>query len=101
MRARYYNPADGRFLSIDIFERVPQSSITLYKYLHANGNPANMVDPSGHFSLGSLSADNAIRGILNSMHRLDKVLNILDVVMGPTGAVTEKLTNKAMEPLSL
>jgi RHS repeat-associated protein len=101
LRARYYNPANGRFLSMDSFDGLAQNPITLHKYLYGNADPVNKVDPSGYFSLGSLSAGNAVRGILAAMTRVDKVLNILDVVMDPTGAVTEKLTNKAMGALVL
>jgi RHS repeat-associated protein len=101
LRARYYNPDTGGFLSMDSFDGVPQDPVTLHKYLYANGNPVNMVDPSGYFafSLGGLSMGNTIRGILTTMNRVDKVLNILDVVTDPTGAVTDKLSNKAMGAL--
>ena len=101
LRARYYNPEKGRFLSMDNFDGLAQNPITLHKYLYGNADPVNKVDPSGHFSLGSLNAGQAVSGILNAIYRLDKVLNILDVVMDPTGAVTKKLTNKAMGALVL
>jgi RHS repeat-associated protein len=103
LRARYYNPDTGGFLSMDSFDGVPQDPVTLHKYLYANGNPVNMVDPSGYFafSLGGLSMGNTIRGILTTMNRVDKGLSILDFVTDPTGAITEKLTNKALGALVL
>jgi len=50
LRARYYNPATGRFLSRDP-EQFCNCSIrnpaSLHKYLYGNGDPANLSDPSG------------------------------------------------------
>ncbi len=99
LRARYYNPGSGRFLSMDGFDGVPQDPITLHKYLYGNADPVNMVDPSGYFSLGSFSAGNSVSSILSTMSRIDKALNFFDFVTDPMGAVTEKLTDKALGAL--
>jgi RHS repeat-associated protein len=48
LRARYYNPASGRFLSKDSFPGFVSSPITLHSYLYAGNNPVNLVDPSGN-----------------------------------------------------
>jgi RHS repeat-associated protein len=101
LRARYYNPGSGRFLSMDSFNGNAQEPITLHKYLYGNADPVNMVDPSGYFSLGSFSVGNSVSGILSTMSRVGKVLNFLDFVTNPTGAVTDKLTNKALGTLVL
>jgi RHS repeat-associated protein len=47
LRARYYNPATGRFLSRDPEDGNITDPATLHKYLYANGDPVNMVDPRG------------------------------------------------------
>jgi RHS repeat-associated protein len=58
LRARYYNPATGRFLTMDPGKegccalRPPQVGNlfdpgTLHKYLYVKGNPVNASDPSG------------------------------------------------------
>jgi RHS repeat-associated protein len=54
LRARYYNPATGRFLSRDPEDPQPFDSdgyainpISLHKYLYADGNPVNAQDPTG------------------------------------------------------
>jgi RHS repeat-associated protein len=99
LRARFYNPGSGRFLSMDSFDGNAQEPVTLHKYLYGNGDPVNMVDPSGYFSVGSFSAGNAVSGILNSMRYISKGLDILNFVTDPAGAVTEKLTNKALGAL--
>jgi len=48
-RARYLDVNRGRFWSQDSFEGNFNSPETLHKYLYANGNPVNIIDPSGKF----------------------------------------------------
>jgi RHS repeat-associated protein len=47
LRARYYNPATGRFMSRDPLEGDPTGPASLHKYLYANGDPTNRIDPRG------------------------------------------------------
>jgi RHS repeat-associated protein len=47
LRARYYNPATGRFLSRDPEDGKATDPASLHKYLYANGDPVNMADPTG------------------------------------------------------
>jgi len=47
LRARYYNPATGRFLSRDPEEGKYWDPKTLHKYLYVGSNPVNYVDPRG------------------------------------------------------
>jgi RHS repeat-associated protein len=47
LRARYYNPATGRFLSRDPENGDPTDPQSLHKYLYAGGDPVNRIDPSG------------------------------------------------------
>jgi RHS repeat-associated protein len=47
LRARYYNPATGRFLSRDPEDGKPIDPKTLHKYLYAGGDPVNRIDPRG------------------------------------------------------
>ncbi len=94
LRARFYNPGSGRFLSMDSFEGVPQDPITLHKYLYGNADPVNMVDPTGLFSLGSISMGNAMNGILKGINIFDNVLSVIDFLSDPVGAVVGKATNR-------
>lgn len=50
MRARYYTPGMGRFLTKDTWDGDYSSPLTLNKWNYVNGNPINYVDPSGHIS---------------------------------------------------
>jgi len=47
LRARYYNPATGRFLSRDPEDGKASDPASLHKYLYANGDPVNGVDRTG------------------------------------------------------
>ena len=51
LRARYMDTTRGRFWSMDTFEGIQNSPMTLHKYLYANANPVSFSDPSGRFSL--------------------------------------------------
>ena len=47
LRARYYNPLTGRFLSRDPENGRRINPKTLQKYLYASGDPVNLLDPTG------------------------------------------------------
>jgi RHS repeat-associated protein len=47
LRARYYNPLTGRFLSRDPEDGVITDPASLHKYMYAGGDPVNRVDPRG------------------------------------------------------
>jgi RHS repeat-associated protein len=59
LRARYYDPATGQFLSRD-----PLEDSTLQPYAYADNNPTNTTDPTGLSALSFLS--NAAAGALDS-----------------------------------
>lgn len=50
-RARWYDPATGRFTQLDAYGGDPHQPITLNKYLYGNGDPVGQDDPSGRVSL--------------------------------------------------
>jgi len=59
LRARYYNPATGRFLSRDPEDGKATDPASLHKYLYAGGDPVNGIDPMGRESMletGSIDA---------------------------------------------
>ncbi|MCU7862199.1 MAG: hypothetical protein KZQ86_20770, partial [Candidatus Thiodiazotropha sp. (ex Lucinoma kastoroae)] len=67
LRARYYDPSQGRFTQQDTWMGNNYDPITLHKYLYANADPGNMVDPSGNFSLGSMGATINVLGRLSTI----------------------------------
>ncbi|MCK1985796.1 MULTISPECIES: DNRLRE domain-containing protein [Peribacillus] len=48
LKARYYNPANGSFLSLDPYSG-DDNSISQNGYNYAGNNPVKYVDPEGHF----------------------------------------------------
>ena len=47
LRARYYNPLTGRFMSRDPEDGVPTDPKTLHKYVYAGGDPVDAKDTTG------------------------------------------------------
>ncbi len=47
LRARYYDPTRGVFLSRDPFEGTLQDPMTRHPYMYAGNDPINNIDPSG------------------------------------------------------
>jgi RHS repeat-associated protein len=54
LRARYYNPTTGRFMTMDPFEGFLYDPPSLHKYLYAHADPVNGMDPSGLLKMPSL-----------------------------------------------
>ena len=48
LRARYYRPQTGRFLSQDSYEGDDEEPVSLHKYLYANADPVDGMDPTGY-----------------------------------------------------
>ena len=51
LRARYFSPLTGRFLTRDPADGKTVDPRTLHKYLYAGGNPVNAMDPRGRAEL--------------------------------------------------
>jgi RHS repeat-associated protein len=68
LRARYYDPAAGRFDSFDSFPGLMVQPGSLTTYLYASDDPANRVDPGGHFdgAIGLMAAS-AIGNFLEAL----------------------------------
>jgi len=67
LRARWYEPREGRFLCKDEFEGTQEQPMTLNKYLGFSDNPVNLTDPSGNFSVMEITVTIGIAGILSIM----------------------------------
>jgi len=53
-------------MQMDSFQGRMNEPVTLHKYLYANGDPVNGIDPSGNMSLMSLNTSIAVVGILTT-----------------------------------
>ena len=67
LRARYYQPGTGRFLTTDPVEGFPIEPLSQHRYIYGNGNPVNMVDPSGEMSMNEAIITGGIVGNLSLM----------------------------------
>ena len=59
LRARYYNPQSGRFMSRDPLDGKIGDPRSLHKYLYASGDPVNRIDPSGRDDLVEVDLETA------------------------------------------
>ena len=67
LRARYYNPEIGRFMTMDPHPGSMMEPLSLNKYLYGNANPVMFVDPSGMFGIVSISISINIGSSLGSV----------------------------------
>lgn len=84
LRARYYDPGNGRFLSVDPFPGLASVPATLHPYQYALNNPVLYVDPSGEIAPWLLAgliggAIGAAGGAINYM-RSQRGGNLGDIV---------------------
>jgi RHS repeat-associated protein len=89
-RARYLDPATGRFLSMDPLAGDAEQPKTLHRYLYALGNPVNFTDPSGEMGLASVSVSISFQSNLRSSNATASlsVLHRVKFLLGQTGRFT-------------
>jgi RHS repeat-associated protein/uncharacterized repeat protein (TIGR01451 family) len=85
LRARYYNPLNGRFNRTDPFAGDNQDPQSLHKYLYCHANPINGIDPSGEISFTEVLTVVQIIGTVLSI-----ALPAL-ITLGASGALGEVL----------
>ena len=71
LRARYYNPHTGNFLTEDTYPGQISDPLSLNRYDYVSNNPVNYDDPSGHIKLPSWMKD----GIDNMKKGVEDVAN--------------------------
>ena len=62
LRARDYDPATGRFISMDEHPGSQRIPLSLNKYLYGNADPVNTIDPSGYMA-GVAAAVNTLSSV--------------------------------------
>jgi RHS repeat-associated protein len=64
LRARYYDPNLGRFISKDAYAGTLNDPYSQHDYQYAHANPVRYTDPTGYFTLQDVSAALTIVGIM-------------------------------------
>lgn len=67
LRARYYDPLNGRFNQLDPYAGNNQDPQSLHKYLYCHANPVNGIDPSGESEVLEVNISMAIGVMLIGM----------------------------------
>jgi RHS repeat-associated protein len=70
MRARQYMAAAGRFSTLDPWQGEARLPVSLNRYLYANGDPVNLLDPSGR----SVAVETATIDILSAILTTGKIV---------------------------
>jgi RHS repeat-associated protein len=64
LRARYFDPLTGRFLTKDPADGNVLDPRTLHKYLYVHGDPVNRVDPTGRMEYTMILGDFSLPGTM-------------------------------------
>jgi RHS repeat-associated protein len=67
LRARYYDPTLGRFISKDAYAGSLGDPMSQHDYQYAHANPVNYTDPTGYFTVQEALATVAVGSILASL----------------------------------
>jgi len=96
LRARYYNPVTGRFMSRDPEDGIPTDPVTMQTYVYADGDPVNATDPNGRsavledvevtvkIDVGALPALAAFRCAVNTAYNILALKAVNDFDITPT-----------------
>ena len=60
LRARYYQPSVGRFITRDTYTGESDEPLSLHLYTYCENDGVNMVDPSGHDAIWLQQTDGAL-----------------------------------------
>ena len=100
LRARYYNPADGRFQSRDTWGGDYNRPLSLNRWMYVEGNPVNYTDPTG--LIREKEADSAAKivrelRIYNVFVKVDWGFLNKSVVYRQVYAITVRLAVRELE----
>ncbi|RNB70857.1 hypothetical protein EDM52_16540 [Brevibacillus invocatus] len=76
LRARYYYPSIGRFISEDTYKGQVDNPLSLNRYTYTHNNPLKYIDPSGHDVEIGGSSINGTGDVLLDEKKREALLNI-------------------------
>src|SRR5262249_4916686 len=77
LRARYMSVDTGRFVSRDTVMGSPGSPLSQNRYIYGDADPVDLVDPSGHESLGEVSVALGIAASLAALPTISGAIGSL------------------------
>lgn len=99
LRARYYDPQIGRFITEDTYEGQITNPLSLNLYTYAHNNPLIYSDPTGHFVwvipgiIGLVEAISAVivvaTGVTVGVDLNDKGINVFDTIESKSTVIQE------------
>ena len=91
----------GRFTSMDSYLGSVDDPISLHKYLYANANPVNYIDPSGYFSLAELMEVVKTQGVLSGIEYLNVNTYLLYIKLESSagGIIIKAVLDESFETL--
>ena len=92
LRARYYNPLTGRFMSRDPKDGKPFDPKTLHRYLYAGGDPINAKDPTGRADLLEVAV--AVYTVVDISYTVYKFGSCINDVIGSISDNLQDLVNR-------
>jgi len=82
LRARYYAPSLGRFVSVDPFAGMIEEPMSRHRYLYGYDNPIGNLDPSGMFTMEDVTAFNTINNILLGLGTISLGQRVAGLILG-------------------
>ena len=95
LRARYYAPQNGGFITQDSFSGVLDDALTQNRYTYAGNNPVNNIDPSGHRYVKGIEIGDNLK---SSSAKKQPTTSGRPLSPGLTGAVVKKTTTSKKAP---
>ena len=89
LRARFYDPATGRFNQLDPFSGNLNDPQSLHKYAYVHADPIQNIDPTGEFSIAglsvSISGQSNLRGlnqgsVFRGLRAVGRVLDLIETL---------------------
>ena len=84
LRARYYQPAVGRFLTRDTYTGEADEPLSLHFYTYCENDGVNYIDSSGHKKSNATPATSEVKGIITreikKMTKLKKGTKVKNVL---------------------
>ncbi|WP_133051143.1 RHS repeat-associated core domain-containing protein, partial [Ruminiclostridium hungatei] len=77
LRARYYNPEIGRFISEDSYWGKDADPLSLNLYTYCGNNPVGLIDPSGHSAVAT-GPVGLIKKVMETVLNIGKDMYIYD-----------------------